>query len=319
MGSALQCRACKHVRPIQNAPFLDIPVVPTAVSAYLASAGTHRHPGDPPRKHAPTSFGPPCRLEHCLEEFTSVERVQDVECRSCTLLREISALEEETAILRGAVEALRMKAEKRKNGDKFNNHQNGGDDPGKHLRRELEITEAKLASLRAVCPDEDDAIERVLASESLSDDDPPLHLKIQRSQAFKCLLLTRLPSVLCIHIQRRFYDPDTNRMSKTAQHVVFPEYLDVGPYCAYGAGVGPDAPWAGTPSTKARRGSKTPITFRLVSAVEHCGGAFYGHYVAYRRDPVSDQWLYINDDAVKAVDWKAVQSCQAYMLFYEAL
>ena len=31
LGSTLRCCNCKHVRPIQNAPFLDIPVVPTSV------------------------------------------------------------------------------------------------------------------------------------------------------------------------------------------------------------------------------------------------------------------------------------------------
>jgi ubiquitin C-terminal hydrolase len=111
-------------------------------------------------------------------------------------------------------------------------------------------------------------------------------------------------------------------MSKTAQHVIFPEYLNVGPYCAYGGSLTADAQWAGTSPTSSSwsgRDTLRPINYRLMSVIEHRGGAFAGHYVAYRREAATDRWLYISDDTVRPIDWHIVRNCQAYMLFYEAM
>ena len=69
VGSAILCATCHRVRPLQNTPFLDIPVVPTAVVL----------------QHNSNSSSSPCRLEECLHDFTRVERVNDVECRNCTI------------------------------------------------------------------------------------------------------------------------------------------------------------------------------------------------------------------------------------------
>ena len=59
-GSALMCASCRHVRPIQNVPFLDIPVVPTAVSHY----GSHPaiSPGARKPPLAPRAGARPDRL-----------------------------------------------------------------------------------------------------------------------------------------------------------------------------------------------------------------------------------------------------------------
>ena len=66
--------------------------------------------------------------------------------------------------------------------------------------------------------------------------------KLERCDAKKCLLLTRCPSVLCCHVQRRYFDPSTNRMEKCVQFVEFPQTLDLSPYCAYGPRT--STPWA---------------------------------------------------------------------------
>jgi hypothetical protein len=118
--------------------------------------------------------------------------------------------------------------------------------------------------------------------------------------------------------KRRYYDPVANCMSKTTQYVILPEYLDVAPYCAYN-GANRHS-WAGTvKAQQERRPLTTSIHYRLMSVIEHRGGAFHGHYVCYRRDPSNGRWLYISDDSVKSCDWNEVRRCQAYMLFYEAI
>jgi ubiquitin C-terminal hydrolase len=313
LGSTLQCRICKHIRPIQNAAFFDIPVVPTTV---LASSGRRSYAGTPQKPESAPS--PPCRLEECLERFTNVERVQDVECRCCTLRNLIEKLEEDVDFLRGAVEALHAKSKR--------NEHNKEDEQGFYLRDELERTERRLNDARQINPDDDARVDAFLLSDpsdSLEGISESQETKMERVDALKCLLLTRLPSILCIHVQRRYYDPHYNRLSKTAQHVIFPEVLDAGPYCAYGGRVSPTFQWAGTSPrqkfTSNTNSTPSPIHYRLMSAIEHQGGAFSGHYVCYRRSQMTGRWLFISDDSIKEVDWQKVCQCQAYMLFYEAM
>jgi hypothetical protein len=314
MGSALQCRTCRHVRPIQNTPFFDIPIVPSAVSSYLSSYSNPAARGDPPRKYRQAGPGPPCTLEECLQEFTCVERVQDVECRCCTLKSETIDLEEDVDMLQGAYAATLARARRSRADVKDD------DDEFKSLRDELRCAESKLAALRGSSPDDDgplDALRAPVQDEFACGEATPA--RMMRGEALKCLLITRLPSVLCIHVQRRYYDPSANRMSKTLQHVIFPEYLNVAPYCAYSEFGSMNARWTGTVPERSSSGSRASIHYRLMSVIEHRGNAFHGHYVCYRRDPFTGRWLYISDEVVQSVSWQDVQRCQAYMLFYEAM
>ena len=237
-----------------------------------------------------------------MEEFTRVERVQGVECRSCTLQHKRVELEEDVTMYRGALEsAVARKAT---------------DENTKHLRLSLEKAQARLDKVLSVgVDDDDDADLDVLADEEdgLSDE-LEAKLEIERHDSYKCLLLTRLPAILAIHVQRRFFDPVRNCMSKTAQHVIFPEYLDVAPFCATG---GP--PDDRVKEEHMRSVSRKPsIHYRLTAVIEHQGDAFFGHYVSYRRDLSSDGWLFVSDNTVRPVGWNVVRQCQAYMLFYEA-
>jgi hypothetical protein len=309
MGSVLQCRGCKHVRPIQNTIFFNLPIIPTSVTNYLSPSSRSDSRGEPPTKCIPSSAGPPCTLEECLKEFTAFERVHDVECRCCTLRREKAALEEEVCFLSDAVDGLLARAKRTQAFDDL-----------KHLQCDLRRAQTRLTAVAMASPDSGDPLESVLRSCDLDNaSDSELRVKLERRDFFKCLLLTRLPSILTIHIQRRYYDPATNRMSKTIQHVIFPELLDVSPYCAYGGRMPAAAEWI-DPLQKLRSSTVSrPIHYRLLSVIEHCGGAFYGHYVCYRRDQGTGRWLFISDDKVKVVEWVDVCCCQAYMLFYEAM
>ncbi len=143
-------------------------------------------------------------------------------------------------------------------------------------------------------------------------------VKVERGEAKKCLILTRLPSVLCLHVQRRFYDHTTNRMAKTIQHVEFPELLDVSPYFAFGS---LSVPWMGTfpihhHPKESFSSRSSPVWYRLQSVLEHRGDAFHGHYMAYRRDSFGG-WVLVSDETVTRVSWQQVRLCQAYMLFYQ--
>ena len=299
LGSTLRCCKCKHVRPIQNAPFLDIPVVPTSIPHYLAKAHQARPPNVSPQ--------PVCTLDQCLVDFTSVERVQDVECRSCTIQKAIEHFDEEAVILRGAISSMEKRIQ-----------QKGGDptEQVKYLHEDLAKIELRLIKLKTMDPDEeeimlnDDTENELLGIETTETEMIPV-----RCDAKKCLFLTRCPSILCCHVQRRYFDPFTNRMEKCVQFVEFPQVLDLGPYCAYG----PKNHWAAGSSNEKQEISKVRcMPYRLQSIIEHRGNAYGGHYVSYRRDH-SGEWFRISDNNVTPVSWQQVRSCQAYMLFYEAI
>lgn len=305
-GSVLMCASCRRVRPIQNVPCLDIPVAPTAVSDYRS------HPS-----RSPGARLPPCRLEECLEEFTSIERVHDVECKNCTIQSEIAEQEREKEVQEQIIRGLLTRRMKRSD---VSDADPNASVKFKHLRDELLAIEQRLDTLRRASPDDDEPLLAMAGNDGIDDDLAPVHIKLKRSDAFKCLLLTRLPSVLSIHVQRRYYDQATGRTSKTMQHVIFPNILDVAPYCAYGGALRPDAPFAGSTSGSCNAEPKAPISYKLMSVIEHQGGPYSGHYVSYRRDPTSiGRWLRISDDDVKVCEWATVRNCQAYMLFYEAM
>jgi Ubiquitin carboxyl-terminal hydrolase len=316
MGSTLMCRSCQHVRPIQNTPFYDIPAIPTAVSEFFQqnTPSTRGNSSPQPlRKHGASLTGKPCRLEDCLRDFTSVEHVSNVECRSCSLRRETDEVQMEVNILEGQIEAAKRSFTK-----------SGGQSPSlaflNDLRRDLEMQNSLLLSLKQANPD----VELVEPANAGGEPHesvaviPPQRPGI-RSDAWKCLMISRLPAILCIHVQRRYYDPIANRMSKTIQHVQFPEILNVAPYCMYSASGLRRAEWAGSKTSSAHSTMGDNIPYRLVALIEHQGDAFRGHYVCYRRHPESENWYLVSDELTTPISFEDVQYKQAYMLFYEAV
>ena len=320
VGSLLQCSSCLHVRPIQNAPFLDIPLVPTT----LMNDNRYRHSSD---QHG----RPVCTLEQCLSAFSKVERVQNVECCNCARLNKMKELEEEINLLKGGIQS-RLSEQKRKKLQLESNHKNSSNEQDDFdvdgLESQLIECQQRYEYLMTKDPDDvendqnpntddgsmfdDDlqSLSNILSEDSSLSSPPP------RGAANKCLLLTRLPSILCLHVQRRFYDARSGHMLKSSSHIDFPEILDVSSHCAYGGG---GQRQSASPSKKTKTDK---IEYRLMSAVEHRGNANSGHYQTYRRvgnNSETERWAMISDESVKYVEWNVVKKCQAYMLFYEAI
>uniref|UniRef100_A0A7S0UJH5 ubiquitinyl hydrolase 1 n=1 Tax=Pseudo-nitzschia delicatissima TaxID=44447 RepID=A0A7S0UJH5_9STRA len=233
-------------------------------------------------------------------------------------------------MLKGAVETMERRILNRTKGSKTNGTDKNARElqsleETKCLREDLAKVETRLMELKIEDPDQGDDDKPSDDCDSCDDEDfffgatdPRDKTPMQRCRAKKCLLLTRTPSVLCCHIQRRYYDPFNGNMEKCVQFVEFPQFLDLSPYCAYG-------PLAITPwvAGSLRKESKTHakhgnMPYQLQSVIEHRGNAFGGHYVSYRRDHTGS-WFCISDSLVTPVSWREVQTCQAYMLFYEAL
>mmetsp|Transcript_11241 Transcript_11241/g.25206 ORF Transcript_11241/g.25206 Transcript_11241/m.25206 type:complete len:847 (+) Transcript_11241:377-2917(+) len=285
LGSTLQCRECKHVR-ISNVPFLEIPIIPTSI-------GTAGGDGFGHRNLSPSSPLPACSLFECLKDFTAAERVHDVECQSCSIKAELKHIDDEMTLLQGAVESVVSRSSK----------SSSGDNDVEGLQREMQTLEARRYRLKSA---DVDAIYNDIASDAESDDcsigkaddalPPPCH-----SEARKCLLLSRPPPILCLHIQRRYYDASVDRMLKAMQIVLFDEVIDLSPFCAYIT-------------------SGNTIAYRLLAVIEHRGNAHAGHYVTYRRvvSSIGKEWALVSDETVSYCSWDDVRRSQAYMLIYEA-
>jgi hypothetical protein len=238
-------------------------------------------------------------------------------------------MEEEIVMLQGAINSVGHRRKK-----KGPTAINGDDDNASHLRDDLTAIKAKYAQLLLMDADADDDENEINDDDALDLcllDDESARVKAVRGNASKCLMLTRLPSILCLHVQRRYYDPVTNRMAKTMQHIDFPEILDMSAHSAYGYNGKNDAghaSWAGNSemaksSTDANNRNRVPIPYRLMSIIEHRGNAHAGHYQTYRRvlspGEKGKEWAFVSDENVSYVEWEDVRKCQAYMLFYEAV
>ncbi|KAM4743372.1 ubiquitin carboxyl-terminal hydrolase 16 isoform 1-T2 [Anableps anableps] len=140
------------------------------------------------------------------------------------------------------------------------------------------------------------------------------------TNALKQMLISSPPSVLTLHLKR--FQQNGYSICKVNRHVQFPLILDLAPYCA----------------TKCKNISEgdTQILYSLYGVVEHSGTMRSGHYTAYVKarpdslksssndkqgeaDPPRGSWFHISDTSVQPVSESKVQSCQAYLLFYERI
>ncbi|KAM6933705.1 ubiquitin carboxyl-terminal hydrolase 16 [Xenentodon cancila] len=140
------------------------------------------------------------------------------------------------------------------------------------------------------------------------------------TDALKQMLISSPPAVLTLHLKR--FQQNGYSICKVNRHVQFPLILDIAPYCA----------------TKCKNISEgdTQILYSLYGIVEHSGTMRSGHYTAYVKvrpncpkttsngvategdaEPPVGSWFHISDTSVQPVSESKVQSCQAYLLFYE--
>ena len=144
----------------------------------------------------------------------------------------------------------------------------------------------------------------------------------QGEPALKWLQLSRVPSILTLHLMR--FRSTGRRVHKLDEHVPFPTLLHIDPFtCAPGKpathysqlddGGGGNGRDGG--DGDGRDGGATPM--RLYGVVEHQGSFSGGHYIAYVR--LAQQWYRMSDSVVTAVTEEEVLHKQAFMLFYERM
>ncbi|KAL2256413.1 hypothetical protein VTK26DRAFT_1721 [Humicola hyalothermophila] len=203
-----------------------------------------------------------------LEHYTKLEAIGGVECVKCTLLD-----------LQSGLQSLLERA---------------GELP--QLRQRLQAVQ--------------EAIE-----EASFDDQTLVACKVSpkmrvNSTKTKQVAIARPPQSLVFHMNRSVFDEKTGYMFKNSAAVRFPMVLDLGPWCLGSAGgkvnwtggEGADVPaspvgvdeeqWPLDPRTSMVAGDRQPSRivgpiYELRAVVTHQGHHEAGHYVCYRRHPVS--------------------------------
>ncbi|XP_040902992.1 ubiquitin carboxyl-terminal hydrolase 16 [Toxotes jaculatrix] len=142
------------------------------------------------------------------------------------------------------------------------------------------------------------------------------------TDALKQMLISSPPPVLTLHLKR--FQQNGYSICKVNRHVQFPLVLDLAPFCAV--------------KCKNVTEGDTQILYSLYGIVEHSGTMRSGHYTAYVKvrpevpkpsssglavegdaEPPRGSWFHISDTSVQPVSESKVQSCQAYLLFYERI
>ncbi|KAL3822504.1 hypothetical protein ACHAXA_002522 [Cyclostephanos tholiformis] len=300
VGSTIKCASCRHVRPVRATPFLGLSLPITNVRSEFVE------------DYLAAEYG----------GFRGAERVMDVRCLSCGVMKRARELEMEAAVIDGAISSIRRR--------RCGIHRGDDDADIAALVRESHLTRRKIAVLGALDPDDADDDNAL----DYEDDDgdsvrgmdsgivyPTSRINPIRGDAYRASLLMRPPEVLCIHIQRRHYDPSSGKILKVTRHIRFGDRLDLSPYCAYGVvSFEEEEDRRILPAATSRSDcSARKIPYELMSVIEHVGNACGGHYQTYRRvDSERKEWVIVSDENVASRTWNDVRRCQAYMLFYVA-
>lgn len=188
--------------------------------------------------------------------------------------------------------------------------------------------------------------------------------RVKRVNAKKRITIARAPKVLCLHLNRLIHGANGYKDFLLS----VPRRLDIAPYCSV---LNPEVdssppktpfPAKGAPKPMAtlnvvqktvRKASETPKSsfpeteYRLVSVIEHQGGADRGHYKCERtftepfhsekeyddhfaselnqekkflRKTKTEEWIYASDEQVGFLEKEItakLKASRAYMLFYE--
>ncbi|KAM3727690.1 Ubiquitin carboxyl-terminal hydrolase [Dirofilaria immitis] len=107
------------------------------------------------------------------------------------------------------------------------------------------------------------------------------------------------PEILCIHLKR--FRHELSYSVKVRSRVTFPVYdLDLTPFIA-----NPE-------------GNKDSVLYDLVAFITHYGGnAESGHYVAYCKNEIDDNWYEFDDTVITRLEVADILSKEAYVLFYQ--
>ncbi|RPA74155.1 cysteine proteinase [Ascobolus immersus RN42] len=239
----------------------------------------------------PMSSTVACTLSQCLSEFTSIERLDSVECERCSLLTKHTQL---TTLLSRAT-----------------------DETPPAL---LETVKARLDCCNNAL-DTDDFSKETFETLKIANK--------EQTDKTKHIMLARTPRVLVFHLNRSQFNVYTGMSAKNYAALSYPKLLNMAAWTTRHdkLEVDPGLPISEMPEEE-REGERKLVMedgtvdpylvnlYELKSVVAHYGGHHNGHYVAYRK--CAGGWFRISDDEVyTCTEEDALRATNAFMLFYE--
>ncbi|XP_059809116.1 putative ubiquitin carboxyl-terminal hydrolase 50 isoform X2 [Hypanus sabinus] len=120
----------------------------------------------------------------------------------------------------------------------------------------------------------------------------------QKQDQLECIQLLKAPDIIIIHLKR--FESGDNGNRKLSSMVTFPlEDLDLTQYTT-------------TPATQHPK-------YQLYAVVNHTGTLESGHYTAFCKNPLTQNWHEFNDAKVTSISEQKIQSPAAYILFYNCV
>ncbi|ESP05048.1 hypothetical protein LOTGIDRAFT_109772, partial [Lottia gigantea] len=141
------------------------------------------------------------------------------------------------------------------------------------------------------------ALERQICNEVLDEQNPWYCPQCRKNQcANKRMTVWRYPDTLIVHLKRFVFHEFSS--TKIDNPVIFPQKnLDLTDFLS-----GP---------------KNTDLQYDLYSVVCHFGGSNSGHYTAYSKHPIYQEWFYYNDETVTKQTPKHDEYSSGYVLFYQ--
>lgn len=261
-------------------------------------------------------------IRSCLDDYTTLEPINGVECAKCTLLRNKEQLER--LLSRPTLPP------------------NGGDRAPQLPDALRKAAETRLSAVDCALEDEDFSESTLLKKCQI-----PAKSRVTTTKSRQAVI-ARAPKSLVIHVNRSVFDEFTGVQRKNYADVRFPKQLDLAPWC-----LGTQTPrsdgqeepeqWNTDPAESMLRGdadpefegtsSKGSRMYELRAAITHYGRHENGHYICYKQHPYTpdngvdmassprrQRWWRLSDDEVSEVgEENVLAQGGVFMLFYESV
>ncbi|GAA5936955.1 ubiquitin carboxyl-terminal hydrolase [Sporobolomyces koalae] len=256
-----------------------------------------------------------CSLYDLLQEYTKADLISDYACRKCCMLATLDKYKlQRDRLAAPATSSSSSTSSSTVTGE----NGKGKDSKMTNSRKDRKRKIQKLVDKIQTVVDAGDF-------EKLLEQGEAGAIKMERasSAAGKNVNLARTPETLLVHLNRSTHYGYSGPI-KNSCRVVFPEYLDLDPFC--------DHHDRHQHPNEIDKG-KTKTLYRLSSMVVHYGSHHFGHYVAFRRRPrpppasttttptsldsTLPDWYRISDETVQVSSIGEVVNNNPFLLFYE--
>lgn len=238
-------------------------------------------------------------LEACLDGYTGLEPISGVECPHCTLLRQKEVLEKLVVASASATTQETID----------------------HAIQE------RLTAVNTALGDGDFSDATLSQKCSI-----PSKQRVHTTKTRQAVI-ARAPKALAIHVNRSLFDESTGALSKNYASVHFPRFLDLSRW-SLGVKTGDAESWSTNPAQSMLDGggemaqieshAASSQIYALQAVVTHHGRHENGHYIAYRKNQVSQDdashqsWWRLSDENVSMSSEDTVLAQGGvFMLFYE--